>query len=164
MSWSGRFDLFILQALTVEGLIFAPWALFYSSLSIRATDSLSSSRVSHFAISSRIALRRCLSEAKFFSSIPFYLPKLDIRLFNPGNIEPFPVTVLGTYAPTDRAEIEPAPQSIMCFAGSEASPSLPCVLLIISSGKSQRVTENLCSPRLTEEGKDKSDERDLLLT
>ena len=126
MSWSGRFDLFILQALTVEGVNFAPWALFYSSLSIRAPDSLSSSRVSHFAISSRIALRRCLSEAKFFSSIPFYLPKLNIRLFNPGNIEPFPVTVLGTYAPTDRADSKTVPtiHKVFCEKRSLAFASL----------------------------------------
>ena len=75
MSWSGRFDLVIPQALTVVGSITRRGHFFYSSLSILATDSRSSSRVSHFAISSRIALKRCLSDAKFFSSIPFYLPE-----------------------------------------------------------------------------------------
>ena len=126
MSWVGRFTLIILQALTVVSSITRRGHFFYSSLSIRATDSLSSSRVSHFAISSRIALRRCLSEAKFFSSIPFYLPKLDIRLFNPGNIEPFPVTVLGTYAPTDRADSKTVPtiHKVFCEKRSLAFASL----------------------------------------
>lgn len=90
MSWEGRLSLVIPQALTVDGSISRRGHFFYSSLSIRATDSLSSSRVPHFAISSRIALKRCLSEAKFFSSIPFYLPNFQFFGFStPKAVSPF---------------------------------------------------------------------------
>ena len=90
-----------------KGLISRRGHFFYSSLSIRATDSRSSSRVSHFSISSKIAFKRCSAKLISSCSIPFYLPNFRYSAFQPRIYSAVPGHCRRTYAPTDHANVRP---------------------------------------------------------